>query len=128
MITGETDTNPFYNKIEALRLIYLEGFGYFEIQEPEIISDGIREVKNVTAYSLEYTLSQKYLEGIYIDKEYRNNGYAKELLYCCEQWAKDKKCVEFASDCELENLASFKFHMAMGFEEANRIICFRKML
>ena len=67
MITGETQVNPFYNKIEALRLVLLEGFGYFEIQDPEIISDGIREVKNISAYSLEYTLSQKYLEGFNIN-------------------------------------------------------------
>ena len=32
--TGETKINPFYDKIEALRLVYLEGFGYFEIQGP----------------------------------------------------------------------------------------------
>jgi hypothetical protein len=63
MITGETQVNPYYNKIEALRLVYLEGFGYFEIQSPEVISDGIQEVKNVSAYSLEYSLSQKYLEN-----------------------------------------------------------------
>lgn len=67
MITGKTDINPYYDKIEALRLVYLEGFGYFEIQDPEIISDGIREVKNITAYSLEYRLSQKYLEDFYIN-------------------------------------------------------------
>lgn len=62
MITGETKVNPFYNKVEALRLIFLEGFGYFELQDPEIDSDGIKEIKSLTAYSLEYTLSQKYLE------------------------------------------------------------------
>ena len=67
MTTGKTQVNPHYNKIEALRLVYLEGFGYFEIQDPELISDGIREVKNVTAYSLEYTLSQKYLENLKIN-------------------------------------------------------------
>ena len=67
MVTGETQINPFYNKIEALRLVYLEGFGYFEIQDPEIYSDGIKEVKNVTAYSLEYTLSQKYLENLKVN-------------------------------------------------------------
>lgn len=67
MITGKTQVNPFYNKIEALRLVYLQGFGYFEIQEPEIESDGIREAKNVTAYSLEYTLAQKYLEEFYVN-------------------------------------------------------------
>ena len=67
MITGETQVNPHYNKIEALRLIYLESFGYFEIQDPEIVSDGIREAKNITAYSLEYTLAQKYLEDLKIN-------------------------------------------------------------
>ena len=67
MVTGETQVNPFYDKIEALRLVYLEGFGYFEIQDPEIVSDGIKEVKNVTAYGLEYTLSQKYLEHFNIN-------------------------------------------------------------
>lgn len=67
MVTGETLINPFYHKVEALRLVYLEGFGYFEIQEPEIFSDGIKEVKNVTAYSLEYRLSQKYLENFKVN-------------------------------------------------------------
>lgn len=67
MVTGETRVNPFYDKIEALRLVELEGFGYFEIQDPEITSDGIKELKNVTAYSLEYRLSQKYLENFKVN-------------------------------------------------------------
>ena len=67
-----------------------------------------------------------YLEGIFIVEAYRRNGYAKELLKECEKWAKEKKCSEFASDCDLDNMDSFRFHMAMGFEEANRIICFKK--
>ena len=67
-----------------------------------------------------------YLEGIFIKPEYRHSGYAKELLSKCEKWAKEKHCTEFASDCEIDNDMSFKFHLSMGFEEANRIICFRK--
>ena len=74
IVSGETLVNPFYDKIEALRLVYLEGFGYFEIQDPEIVSDGIKEVKNVTAYGLEYRLSQKYLENFNI-----NTGEADSL-------------------------------------------------
>ena len=69
-----------------------------------------------------------YLEGIYVREKYRKNGYAAELLSECEKWAKEKGCSEFASDCELDNADSFRFHMALGFEEANRIICFRKDL
>ena len=67
LTSGKTEVHPFYDKIEALRLVYLEGFGYFEIQEPEIVSDGIKEIKNVTAYGLEYSLSQKYLEDMYVN-------------------------------------------------------------
>ena len=67
-----------------------------------------------------------YLEGIFIREEFQHKGYAKELLRECEKWAKGKGCSEFASDCELENAGSLSFHLAMGFEEANRIICFRK--
>lgn len=69
-----------------------------------------------------------YLEGIFIEEEYRHKGYAKELLSECEKWAKKKGCKEFASDCEIDNDSSFWFHMALGFEEANRIICFTKTL
>ena len=69
-----------------------------------------------------------YLEGIIVEEEYRGQGYAKELLSECQKWAKEKGCLEFASDCELDNITSLKFHMAMGFEEANRIICFTKKL
>jgi aminoglycoside 6'-N-acetyltransferase I len=67
-----------------------------------------------------------YLEGIFIQKEYRHSGYARELLLKCEKWAKEKQCTEFASDCELDNDTSLEFHLSMGFKEANRIICFTK--
>lgn len=67
-----------------------------------------------------------YLEGIFVKKEYRNKGYAKELLFYCEKWAKDIGCTEFASDCELNNIVSQRFHKAAGFTEVNRIVCFKK--
>ena len=69
-----------------------------------------------------------YLEGIYVMEGYRHYGIAKQLLHACEAWAKEKGCSEFASDCELDNLQSLQFHLNVGFEEANRIICFTKKL
>lgn len=67
-----------------------------------------------------------YLEGVYIIDEYRNKGHARELVSACEKWAKDMGCSEFASDCELTNENSLRFHLSVGFDEVNRIICFRK--
>lgn len=69
-----------------------------------------------------------YLEGVFIKEKYRRSGFAKELLSRCEQWAKSNGCKEFASDCEITNSESLKFHLKSGFTEANRIICFTKML
>lgn len=67
-----------------------------------------------------------YLEGIYVEDSYRNNNFARELVIACEDWVKNKGIKEFASDCELTNLGSLAFHLAIGFKEANRIICFKK--
>lgn len=69
-----------------------------------------------------------YLEGVFIEAEHRHNGYAWQLLSACEQWARERGCAEFASDCELDNLESLAFHLKSGFCEANRIICFTKPL
>lgn len=69
-----------------------------------------------------------YLEGIFVREDFRRSGFARELLAACEDWAKARGCTEFASDCELDNEDSFRFHMKMGFLEANRIICFTKKL
>ncbi len=69
-----------------------------------------------------------YLEGIFVEQPYRRNGYAGELLAACEQWAAEQGCKEFASDCEINNDTSFRFHKAMDFSEANRIVCFTKKL
>ena len=83
LITGENHVHPYYDKIEALRLILLEGFGYFEIQTPVLSSDGIKEIKTITAYSSEYTLTQKYLEDFYI-----NTGEidSREVLYATTKY------------------------------------------
>ena len=66
-ISGEIKVNPFYDKIESPRLIYLENFAYFELQGPDLNSDGIKEAKTCTCYSLEYTLSTKFLEDFHIN-------------------------------------------------------------
>lgn len=69
-----------------------------------------------------------YLEGIFVAPAYRTQGIARALLSSCENWARECGCSEFASDCELTNSDSLLFHLNVGFEEANRIICFTKKL
>lgn len=69
-----------------------------------------------------------YLEGIYVQEQDRLKGVANSLCRECENWAAEMGCSEFASDCELTNTDSLRFHLSIGFHEENRIICFRKPL
>ena len=67
-----------------------------------------------------------YVEGIYVKPEYRNKGIAKSLIANGEEWARFKGCTQMGSDIEMDNDISYKFHQKIGFDEANRIICFIK--
>ena len=69
-----------------------------------------------------------YLEGIFVEETHRGRGIARQLLAACENWAREKGCREFASDCELDNEGSLAFHLNMGFQEVSRIICFTNKL
>lgn len=66
LFDGETKVNPYYDLVESLRVIYLQGIGHFSIQDvDENISDN--ESKAITCFSLEYTTGQKYLENFYVN-------------------------------------------------------------
>lgn len=69
-----------------------------------------------------------FLEGIYVEEAFRHGGVSRSLLHACENWARGVGCTEFASDCELDNHASFAWHMRAGFVEVNRTIWFAKKL
>lgn len=69
-----------------------------------------------------------YIEGIYVQPIYRQNGIARELFERSMTWAKDNGCVEMASDVEATNVQSSMFHEKLGFQEVNRIICYIKSI
>ena len=67
-----------------------------------------------------------YLEGIYVEPAWRRQGIARRLLRSAEAWGLERGCVEMASDAELQNTPGIAFHMAVGFSEANRVVCFTR--
>ncbi|MDR0861388.1 MAG: GNAT family N-acetyltransferase [Oscillospiraceae bacterium] len=69
-----------------------------------------------------------YLEGIFVEGEYRKRGAARALAQASEDWATARGCHAMASDCALDNTDSLKFHLSVGFGEANRNIHFIKRL
>lgn len=69
-----------------------------------------------------------FLEGIYVDPEHRRSGLATDLIGAVCDWAAKLGVTEIASDAALDNSASHALHAAMGFEETQRVVYFRKPL
>jgi aminoglycoside 6'-N-acetyltransferase I len=69
-----------------------------------------------------------YIEGIYVEPEYRLKGMAKELIKTAEYWAISKGCKEMASDCLIDNEISIKAHISSGYKEVERLVHFMKSL
>jgi aminoglycoside 6'-N-acetyltransferase I len=69
-----------------------------------------------------------FLEGIFVRPEYRRRGVGRALVAAAEQWGREQGCSELGSDARLDNPDSHRFHGGAGFEEAGRVIYFRKPL
>ncbi len=69
-----------------------------------------------------------YIEGWYVDADLRQLGIGARLVRAAEDWARSQGCTEMASDTEIENLISFQAHLALGYEESERLIHFRKSI
>lgn len=69
-----------------------------------------------------------YIEGLYIDSDYRQKGLGQMLITRAEQWAVQQGFRQLCSDVEMENQLSILFHEKAGFTEAARIVCFVKNL
>lgn len=67
-----------------------------------------------------------YIEGIYVEEDYRDRGISKKLVEAGEQWSKSLGCHQIASDTQLDNVISQQFHKKIGFKEAGRIVAFIK--
>jgi aminoglycoside 6'-N-acetyltransferase I len=74
------------------------------------------------------TSPDAYLEGIWVDVEWRRSGVATSLLRAAEDWARSLGLAELASDSGVDNESSQAFHRAAGFEEVERIVCYRRDL
>ena len=67
-----------------------------------------------------------FLEGLYVEVAARRKGVARALVADVERWAALEHCGELASDSPLENGAAHAAHRALGFEETERVVYFRR--
>lgn len=69
-----------------------------------------------------------FLEGIWVQEDYRRRGIARALVAHVEQIYRDQGFREMGSDVAQSNAAGQAFHGKLAFAETERVIYFRKWL
>lgn len=69
-----------------------------------------------------------YIEGWFVDQHVRGLGLGRALQRAAENWARAAGYHEIDSDSEIDNHGSIAAHLALGFHESERVVCFAKRL
>jgi aminoglycoside 6'-N-acetyltransferase I len=69
-----------------------------------------------------------FLEGWWVDEDLRRSGVGRALLAAVEDWARAQGFTELGSDALVDNTLGHQAHRALGFEERERVVYFRKWL
>ncbi|MEQ8518441.1 MAG: GNAT family N-acetyltransferase [Cytophagales bacterium] len=69
-----------------------------------------------------------YLEGIFVEENFRKKGIAKAIMKRGESWCKEMACSQIGSDTWLSDAESRQFHKKVGFWEEDELVHFLKDL
>jgi aminoglycoside 6'-N-acetyltransferase I len=69
-----------------------------------------------------------FIEGWYVEPESQGQGVGRALIEAAGAHARVAGYHEIASDAEIENVDGIAAHIAVGFEEIERVVCFRRSL
>ena len=69
-----------------------------------------------------------FIEGWYVEPSWQGRGIGRALVEAAEGRARKMGYTEIASDAEMDNADGIAAHRAVGFEEVERVVCFRRSL
>jgi aminoglycoside 6'-N-acetyltransferase I len=69
-----------------------------------------------------------FIEGWFVEPDLQRQGVGRALIAAAEAWACAAGHPEIASDAEIDNQRGIAAHRAVGFDEVERVVCFRKTL
>ena len=69
-----------------------------------------------------------FIEGWYVEPGLQRRGIGRALIEAAEKHARAAGHHEIASDAEIENADGIAAHVALGYEEVERVACFRRSL
>ena len=69
-----------------------------------------------------------FIEGWYVEPAFQRRGIGRALFAAAEARARARGHQEMASDVELDNANGIAAHLALGYEEVERAVYFRRSL
>lgn len=69
-----------------------------------------------------------FVEGWFVAPHARTKGGGRSLMSAAENWALLRNFTEIASDTQMNNAQGQAAHAALGYEEVERLVTFRKSL
>jgi aminoglycoside 6'-N-acetyltransferase I len=69
-----------------------------------------------------------FIEGWYVEPVLQRRGIGRALVEAAEARARAAGHHEMASDAEVDNADGIAAHVALGYEEIERVVCFRRSL
>ena len=69
-----------------------------------------------------------FIEGWYVEPALQGQSVGRMLVEAAEASARADGYAEIASDVLIDNAGSIAAHSALGYEEVERLVCFRKSL
>lgn len=97
----------------------------FVVLTAEDVAVGLAEVSLRSDYvNGTHSSPVAFLEGLYVDPEWRRQGAARRLLQAVRGWALAHGCSELASDTDVSNTLGQAVHAGLGFAETERVVYF----
>jgi aminoglycoside 6'-N-acetyltransferase I len=69
-----------------------------------------------------------FIEGWYVEPAMQGRKIGRALVEAAEAYARAAGHTEIASDAEFGNAGGIAAHLSVGYDEVERVICFRKSL
>ena len=122
------DSTAEEHSAEMRDLLPQETFAVFVAERPQGGLAGFVEVGERAYADGCDTSPVGYMEGWYVDEDMRQQGLGGQLFSAAEAWARQRGYREIGSDTGLDNATSHAAHLALGYEEVERQIVYRKAL
>lgn len=67
-----------------------------------------------------------YIEGLYLEPDFRSKGYGEALISQAIEWFKSKGCKQIATDTEIDNISAQMYFEKLGFNRKWTIVQYLK--